>query len=176
MVVVLLRSGSKYIQQITWQLIDSKSKRTKCSFNSSFHPREWPHIQLLHYLRKQSLVYFVVLKGKMNYTLLSLEGDKDMDIGIVENKLISLLQFPFCSNRSKYGEINSENWRKICKTKLGLVLVSVIHFPFPVLYIHSTYMQQKYKLRPQTSTNLTLHYIALIIPPYPTLNLQNVLL
>ena len=89
----------------------------------------------------------------MNYTLLSLEGDKDMDIGIVENKLISLLQFPFCSNRSKYGEINSENWRKICKTKLGLVLVSVIHFPFPVLYIHSTYMQQKYKLRPQTSTN-----------------------
>ena len=139
------------------------------SFHSSFHPRECPHIQLLQYLRKKalSLAFFVVLKGKMKYTLLSLESDKDMDIGIVENKLISLLQFPFCSNRSKYGEINSENWRKICKTKLGLVLVSVIHFPFPVLYIHSTYMQQKYKLRPQTSTNLTLHYIALIIPPSP---------
>ena len=119
------------------------------SFHSSFHPRECPHIQLLQYLRKKalSLAFFVVLKGKMNYTLLSLEGDKDMDIGIVENKLISLLQFPFCSNRSKYGEINSENWRKICKTKLGLVLVSVIHFPFPVLYIHSTYMQQKVQVK-----------------------------
>ena len=26
MVVVLLRSGSEYMQQITWQLIDSKGK------------------------------------------------------------------------------------------------------------------------------------------------------
>ena len=34
MVVVLLRSGSKYIQQITWQLIDSKSKRSKCSIST----------------------------------------------------------------------------------------------------------------------------------------------
>ena len=174
MVVVLLRSGSKYIQQITWQLIDSKSKRSKCSISTPVFIllsilENVPTFNYSNNYEKKglSLVFFVVLKGKMNYTLLSLEGDKDMDIGIVENKLISLLQFPFCSNRSKYGEINSENWRKICKTKLGLVLVSVIHFPFPVLYIHSTYMQQKYKLRPQTSTNLTLHYIALIIPPSP---------
>ena len=164
---------AKYIQQITWQLIDSKSKRSKCSISTpvfillsileNVPTSNYSNI----YEKKPCHLFFVVLKGKMNYTLLSLEGDKDMDIGIVENKLISLLQFPFCSNRSKYGEINSENWRKICKTKLGLVLVSVIHFPFPVLYIHSTYMQQKYKLRPQTSTNLTLHYIALIIPPSP---------
>ena len=88
----------------------------------------------------------------MNVTLLSLECDKDMDIGIVENKLIFLSQFPvFCSNRSKYGEINSENWRETCKTKLALVLV--LSNSLSISSATSRLMQQKYKLRPQADIN-----------------------